>query len=251
MTPQTLQPNQTIWMLWLQGWASAPELAQSARQSWQKCNPGWTVQALDAQSAIRAFGDSPPETLLRSDLPRETYSDVLRVELLARFGGVWADATTICGKPLDDWLPLHEAPRGYFAFSRPGPDRIIASWFMSAKVGDYLITRLRDAVRAYWHGRTERDDYFWLHGIFEQLDLTDPEFARLWALGPHIPARQRFHFAPGAPRLTQSPTAADLSALDSGEWPVFKLTNKHQGPFPEGSLFHHLCHYQPNGIAPQ
>jgi hypothetical protein len=55
------------------------------------------------------------------------------MELLRRHGGVWADATCYCLQPLAEWLPSKLAPAGFFAFDRPAPDRMLASWFLAAQ----------------------------------------------------------------------------------------------------------------------
>ena len=36
-----------VWLLWFQGWDSAPDVARRVRQSWEDLNPGWEVRALD------------------------------------------------------------------------------------------------------------------------------------------------------------------------------------------------------------
>lgn len=233
----------TIWMLWSQGWDDAPKVALSSLASWKDNNPGWTVRALNKQSALEVFGSDIPDTLLREDLPIEAYSDVLRIELLARFGGLWVDATTICAKPLNQWLPEYGYNRDFFAFSQPGPDRMIASWFLYAPAQGYMITRLRDLMRNYWQNRSKRDDYYWLHKLFEQATLSDPEFRKLWETAPHIPAKQPFHFWSQSLRLSQPPTEADWITLKSGQWPVFKLTHKILIPDPENTLFEVLQNY--------
>lgn len=245
MNNSSEQTKNHIWMFWAQGWDQAPDVAHCARLSWEENNPDWHLRALDAQTALDVFGADIPETLQRQDLPIEAYSDVLRIELLARFGGVWCDATTICAKPLMQWLSANAVDRGFFAFSRPGPDRMIASWFLYAVQDGYMITGLRDAVRAYWSHRQTRDDYFWLHNLFEQQTISDPEFHRLWQQPPHIPARHLFHFAPNAPRLGQPPTDNDYAVLATEKWPVFKLTHKHTITEPKGTLFDVLKNYRP------
>ena len=37
-----------VWLLWLQGWASAPWLAQQVAASWRFYNPGWEVRLVDS-----------------------------------------------------------------------------------------------------------------------------------------------------------------------------------------------------------
>ena len=73
-----------------------------------------------------------PEAFARiAAVPKEpeAFADQIRIEILHLHGGVWADATTICAKPLDEWLP-ERMGTGFFAFERPAQDRMIASWFL-------------------------------------------------------------------------------------------------------------------------
>ena len=59
-------------------------------------------------------------------------ANVLRMELLARHGGVWVDATCFCVRPLDEWLPA-QMSSGFFAFARPARSRLLANWFLAAR----------------------------------------------------------------------------------------------------------------------
>ncbi len=115
------------------------------------------------------------------------YADVLRLRLLDEHGGVWVDATTFCARPLEHWLPpLMQS--GFFAFSRPSPDREVASWFLASEPGGTLIRAWRRAADAYWLRASRADDHYWLHYLFEWLTLKAPEVGVLWANTPHISA---------------------------------------------------------------
>lgn len=108
-----------IWMLWLQGWDHAPRIVQACRRSWEVTNAGWTIRCLDRLSAA-AFMDcgETHASLADPGLPPEACSDRVRMALLAQHGGVWADATVYCLRPLDDWL-FNVLESGFFAFDRP------------------------------------------------------------------------------------------------------------------------------------
>ena len=96
-----------IWTLWLQGWSSAPEMPRACLESWRNRNPDWIVHALDERTLSNFIPRDRLEQILRT--PRneiEALSDRIRIELLSRYGGVWVDATTLCARPLDEWLPL-------------------------------------------------------------------------------------------------------------------------------------------------
>ncbi|MEM8742987.1 MAG: capsular polysaccharide synthesis protein, partial [Pseudomonadota bacterium] len=194
-----------LWLYWHQGWDSAPPLVQAARDSWQRMNPDWDVQALDRAGLEAVFDGALPPLLARDDIPLAAYSDILRLTLLARFGGVWADATTLCAQPLSTWIDGHLGQAGFFAFARPKPDRALASWFLAARPACPLVAAWYSAVQAHWDGRRSLESYFWLHRLFDDVCAAAPALAADWAAGPHISAVHPFHFGPKATHLMAPP----------------------------------------------
>lgn len=227
-------------MLWLQGWDQAPAVARAAQASWTGRNPGWKVQALDRVSLAHFLPADCLERIFATPKPPETLSDQIRLELLHRYGGVWADATTICARPLEDWLPA-AMPRGFFAFARPGPGRMLSNWFLAAEKGSYILERWRAAGWAYWQDRQKRDNYFWQHGLFAEIYAQDPGVRALWDETPERPANHPFHFSPDAPALIGPPPAGIETILADPPAPVFKLTHKFKTPPGPGSLMRRLC----------
>lgn len=238
--PKAAYPPRVIWMLWLQGWDKAPPVARAARNSWQGRNPGWRVQALDRVQLSRFLPAEILEAIFAAPKPPEALSDQIRLELLHRYGGVWADATTLCLRPLDQWLPA-AMPHGFFAFDRPGPDRMIASWFLAAEKGSVIVGRWRDAAWRYWQGRTEPDQYFWVHNLFAQVYGMYPGVRALWDGTPKITAQHPLHFGPDARELHQPPTAEIRAALDARGIRVAKLTHKFTAPPGGDSTLALLC----------
>ena len=144
-------PPKLIWFLWLQGLNEAPEIVRLCLDSWRRCNPGWEVRTLDRAGLDRLIDLSViPAASLESASP-QALSDIARVRLLAAHGGVWADASAFCVQPLDDWI-WSELGGGFFAFSAPGRDRLISSWFLASAAGGPLISALDAAVVRYWSG---------------------------------------------------------------------------------------------------
>jgi hypothetical protein len=237
-----------VWMVWFQGWDQAPRVARSALRSWRDRNPGWTVQALDTVALARFIPADELATIMGTKAPPEALSDLVRFALLHRYGGVWADATTICARPLDEWLG-HAASTGFFAFDRPGPDRMIATWFLAAAKGSYVIEAWRRSAAEYWRGRSSRDDYFWPHILFARLFATDEAFRELWERTPRVSARHAFHFGPNAPALFDRPTAVHRAGLRTPPVGVFKLTHKLNGKPEASSLFAALCSFAQQGQA--
>jgi len=138
-----------IWMFWEQGFESAPPLIKRCAASWQEKNPGWSVHLLDKAAAEPYLrkANVPWERL--QTFPREKRANILRMRLLTEEGGVWADATTFCLQPLDEWLAAC-VDAGFFCFRDPGPDRLVANWFLAGMPGNRLACLWREAHEAYW-----------------------------------------------------------------------------------------------------
>ncbi len=232
----------TIWMLWLQDWDAAPEIVRACRRTWEALNPTWTLRPLTRASlpavlderALASIGATPPPAL-------QTLADIVRIELLARDGGVWADATTYCLRPLDTWLP-EATPNGFFAFAKPGPDRMISTWFLAAAPRSALLERWAAHMRAVWNAHTEREHYFWLHHTFAACYENDPEFRALWDTTPEILADRPHYYAPYHDEFWAPVSERDRQMVDEPFTPLLKLTHKlPPGEYPAGSTIRYLC----------
>lgn len=210
--------ERVIWIYWAQGLKDAPEIVQYCIRSWQRQNPSWKVMILD-DGTLHDFVDMSD---LEPDINRTAYSDILRCRLLRKHGGVWTDATVLCATPLDQWLHAFTYG-GFFAYSWPGRDRPIASWFLASVKNGALITRLASEVDDYWaNGRSNPSTYFWLHFTFLYLTSVDRTFRKNWKRTPQVSA-----FVPHILQrmLTGGPVGKYHGALLSS--PVHKLTWKH------------------------
>lgn len=145
-----------LWMYWEQGIENILEYHQGEYNQmcidgWKKLNPDWDVRVLDKNSALEYV----PEMDQYNHLTMPMRSDLLRVKLLEKYGGVWADASTLPMKPLTGWIEDCDEGTGIF-FYRYFPNLIsrlyfpfepfacyISSWFIVAKQPNhYLIKRL-------------------------------------------------------------------------------------------------------------
>ena len=140
---------QPIFLYWHQGWDQAPDVSKRCLQSWvdQHQNTNYQVVPLDFFS----LGDwvelnSPEYERIEFFLNRLNkdkgagslafFSDYLRVILLSLHGGLWADATLYCLKPLPEWLPKPQ--RAHFPISA-ALDRLFEVWFIDNRAKDPLI----------------------------------------------------------------------------------------------------------------
>ncbi len=229
-------------MLWLQGLEAAPPVVVASYSSWQRLNPGYSVHLLTAESLKCFIPPSDLHRIMGREKEREALSDEIRLELLVRYGGIWADATTLCTRPLEEWLPSY-MQTGFFAFDKPGSDRMLSTWFLAATKGNAVIEKWRQASIEYWRTRTVRDDYFWCHQLFAKIYETEPDVQLMWDLTPKISARHAFHFGPQSPALLANTPEGLQGVLNDPPVGVFKLTHKLAELPAKNSLFSALVEF--------
>ena len=140
----------TIWTYWHQGFYNAPSAVKPCIDQWKKLHPDWDIKLLD-QNNIYEYAEPLPikaSTLDKMMLPHQ--SDLLRTQLLIKYGGVWADPTCFPLQKLDHWLPGN-MQAGFFFFYKPGRDRIISNWFIAAEKGNAVLKSLYNALIYYWN----------------------------------------------------------------------------------------------------
>lgn len=220
--PEKRDPSalpRVVFMFWDKGFDAAPEIVKRAAKSWEVMNPGWEIRKLDAESA-RAMVDI--DSFARRPSMAH-YSDLLRLELLTRHGGVWADATALCLRPLDDWLPGHFLETGFFAFRRPGRDRALSSWFLASLPGEPLVAEWNWLARGMWDDEMGgAPPYYWMHYLFEYIIRRPGPLRRAWREVPRPaawPVHQLGH------HLAGHRGAEGLAAI-LAHTPVQKLSHK-------------------------
>ncbi len=214
-----------VWIYWAQGWEHATGTSNASRRSWERRNPDWDVRAIDAKGVSSLLGEGWGEGLIPANQDQTSRSNFVRLELLSRFGGVWADATTFSVVPLSEWIEPH-LNQGFFAFSSPGGDRLLSTWFLAAKPGNLIVEKWRIAVVAHWRERDD-DKFHWVHRIFKQVYENDPAFARTWDQVNHISAQHPLHMGPGKADLLNAPPTADIiNVVEQRFAYVAKLTNR-------------------------
>jgi hypothetical protein len=194
-----------IYSLWLQGVSAAPALVRLNFARWGKLNPGYVLKLLeqkDVELVLDGCG------LAVDGLPPAAISDIVRARLLAETGGIWADASVFPVRPLDEVLPQMLNQSGFFAFARPGPDRLVSSWFLVSSPDNPLARGWWREVRRFWaqprqlsegvpadpvlsvspEGPAGAYPYFWFHYLFQYLVENDKAAAAIWEASIKAPA---------------------------------------------------------------
>ncbi|OWY15584.1 hypothetical protein B6V72_03130 [Thioclava sp. F34-6] len=125
-----------IHSLWNTGWQEPPSVVAKVRQSWDHHAGDYEVNALqddDLQRHMEELG------LSNANLTIQAASDLLRTKLLFEQGGIWLDATCLLSDPLSNWISDATSESGFFAFTRPGADRLISSWCLASEAGTPML----------------------------------------------------------------------------------------------------------------
>ena len=172
-----------VWLLWLDGWDSAPWMVKEVALSYERHNPGWSVVRLDSQN-LKQYLDIPYIDNVNIEAPAK--SDIVRLFLLAKHGGVWADATMLCFAPLDSWIHESLMPVQFFMYHGRDGGKGPASWFIISSNESYIIQKWKQAAEAYWSGRVKMHNYFWMDELFASLMQTDEHFLTQWHQVPYL-----------------------------------------------------------------
>ncbi|MDQ0849760.1 hypothetical protein QFZ65_001698 [Arthrobacter sp. B3I9] len=214
--------NPLTFVYWGQGFSSAPPIVQACYRQAQQLHASSEIVFLD-DSNLHDWVTFPPHVTDISNISRAAFSDVLRFELLAKYGGIWMDATCMPMKRMQDVYPELVAGSGFFAFGKDKPG-LISNWFLASEQGNYITRMTRDALKLYWGTYDRPITYFFMHHLFMYLYRLDDRFGSLW---------DKATVRPDDPRavnrsMLKEQEEVNLGVLLSGSF-VHKLSHKY-GP---------------------
>ena len=204
----------TIYSLWLQGYNSAPDQVKICIERWVKLNPTYKFELLE-WSDVEPFLVNLPINI--NNITQQSLSDIIRIFLLQKSGGIWVDATVFPTKPLSEWIEQTVGKAEFFSYRRElqpkqPKDRPISAWFLYATETSVIIEKLWKETLHYWstehypmtdHYKLKYYEdpigflalsqekpnqpypYHWFQHIFAYLVKTDALFAKIWGSCPH------------------------------------------------------------------
>jgi len=180
--------NKIIFIYWAQEFKNAPTVVKKCLLSWKLKNPSWNIIELNDKNLNEYINIKEKiPNIMKKNITKTAYSDIIRIFLLEKYGGCWCDATTFCNEPLDTWLNKNIAT-GFFAFNKPGKDRLLSSWFLYADKDNYIIEKWKEKTILYWKNHNNMKNYYWFHYLFGDLYNIDSKFKELWNKTPKLSA---------------------------------------------------------------
>mgnify|MGYP001360339776 CR=1 FL=1 len=173
-----------IFLLWLQGWNNAPPLQKLVMQSWKKYNPDWNIILLDFNNLKNYVNDIDYIYDKNKNISPQAKSDIIRLSVLKNHGGIWADATLVCLKPVNNWINEYTKNEGFFMYhgNGGGMDKQYGPciWFIVSSKENYIVTEWKKECDNYWNGNNHNIPYFWLDIWFKNLFENNEMFKNKW-----------------------------------------------------------------------
>jgi len=221
--------KKVIYMYWAQKFVNAPYLVKKCLLSWKLKNPTWQIIELDDGNLSEYINiEKEIPNIQKKNINKCHYSDIIRVLLLEKYGGCWCDATTFCNQSLDNWLNKNTLT-GFFAFDKPGPDRLLSNWFLYSEPNNYIIQKWKEKIILYWKNHNKINHYFRHHYLFGDLYNSDKKFKELWDWTPKISANgPHFILCQGILKNLSDKVKNHINEVKT---PVYKLTYKYNKKF--------------------
>lgn len=175
--------RQILWFCWLQGLDNAPPLVRECMSAAEKAMPQYTLRVVTADNYRRwiTLPDYIEEKYKRGFIPKAHMSDLLRVELLSAYGGMYMDASVYCSGFDNDKLKqrlerIMSSDLFFFRyFDVKGSCVGIANWFIVAKAGNPMLMDVRRMLHAYWRDYNCVTNYYMMHLFMELAGKSFPE----------------------------------------------------------------------------
>ncbi len=199
-------------MFWDDSIEKAPDIVKLCVDSWRKLNTEYELKILDMAYANKVLKQFPFDS---TQISMQALSDIVRINALKNYGGVWVDASLLAIKPLSDWLPK-SINTGFFAFHcYHAKGCLLSSWFLAATKNHLILNRWWEEIVRYWDKprdligdprlvpnfevddpiyevshensiRSNKYPYFWVHYLFSLMAKVDSEISDVWYNVPII-----------------------------------------------------------------
>ncbi|WP_074009136.1 capsular polysaccharide synthesis protein [Duodenibacillus massiliensis] len=215
-----------VWQMWWQGMHTLPPIARVCIESCSKnCPPGYrhVIITKDNISDFIVIPDTIKEKLSRGYISITHFSDYVRVCLLNKFGGIWADSTVFFRAPPPEFVTssnlfYFQSP-SWFIYNQSIPQNLAkgylnlpssvgtihsgSSWFIAAAPQTYTLSYTKKILEKYWEEQNKLIDYFLFHAAIS------------WAITSKSECRAEFDSMPKLSNI--APHLLQFSLLENEE----------------------------------
>lgn len=193
------QRGKIVWFCWLQGIDKAPEIVFACFNSLKQNLFNRDINVIDGNN-WKEYIELPEFIVKKWDkkrIPAALFSDLLRLELLIKYGGTWIDSTVLCtgfqnsSSKFQEYL---DADLFLFQYTKQGSIPVsISNWFITACTNNEVLIVLRDILYAYWKDYDCTLDYYIFHLFFSMLSKEYPEEIKAMPYGQSMNSLALLH----------------------------------------------------------
>lgn len=158
-----------VWVCWFQGIDNnTPSVVKRCIQS--------MYDNLKKEEVILLTDENFPNYVSLPDFIMKKYrdgiitkthmTDILRLELLIKYGGIWIDSTVLCTGEIPDYI--QKSDLFIFQNLKPGRDGdsvALSSWFIAAKTNNKVLMATQALMYEYWKKNNKLINYFLIHNF--------------------------------------------------------------------------------------
>lgn len=173
--------NNCIWTAWLQGEEDAPEVIRLTLASIRRNSNGHKVIVL-TNNSIDNYIDIPPEikNKYKAGIIRNAhFTDIVRMIILSKYGGVWLDATTFVHDDIDIsafFSPFYSVGVDTNSKTRFVSDNKWKVGVIGGFPGSPYLSQITEMLISYWIENDSCIDYFVFDYLIAVLYQNDNSF---------------------------------------------------------------------------
>lgn len=164
-----------IFVFWWDGFSGAPNIVRNTLESVKKYNPDSNVIEISKYN-FGDYTDIHSEILkgfYKGDISIQTFSDILRFNLLKNNGGAWIDATILFLEKFDIFEELKDKSFATISFTSSANfleyKNEVCSWsgyFIASRKGGYFVTVMNNLFEEYYLSYGKFPFYFFIDALF-------------------------------------------------------------------------------------
>ena len=156
----THKTNNTIFWCWFQGEEYAPKLYSSGLNSIRMYLKNFNIIIINDNN-IENYVHFPSYIMKKYNdkkITRTHFSDLLRLELLIKYGGTWIDASVLISNYTESYFN-----KDLFFFREKTFEAVGSSWFLTSEKESPILKITRDLLYEYWRINDYLYEYFLFH----------------------------------------------------------------------------------------
>lgn len=158
------EKNRNIWICWFQGLENAPEIVKRCVNSVYEHMHGYNITLITQENLFDYV--TLPKFIIdkwkKGIISNTHLSDIVRTELLIKYGGLWMDATTYLTAPVPEYIFNSK----FFLFRNGSKNDVTItynSWFIYSEQDNRVLKTVRDLLYKYWEKSKKLKEYFLWH----------------------------------------------------------------------------------------